>query len=202
MKFPLSLFVLTILFVIIGSIYRTPSSPGSPGSQGSPGTEIILSLAERYEENKDEDSFHEDVVDKCNICTEFSNPNVYVAKSKYKGRGVFASHHISMGEEIEVCPILLEKKNRIPHNNVVTDYVFSTGVEGEVALALGYCGLINHDDKYNARWIIDRETRKVTIVALTDISKGQEIFVSYGDKYWETRNLKKDEDTYEDDAMP
>jgi SET domain-containing protein len=126
------------------------------------------------------------------MCTSFTNDNVYVKKSKYKGRGVFASRKIYMGEEIEACPILLELKNRIPANNVLTDYVFSTGIEGEVAFAMGYCGLFNHDDNNNARWFINRDTRTVTIIALKDIKKDEEIFVSYGDKYWATRNIKKD----------
>lgn len=148
-------------------------------------------LVEEVQKN-DDNTFLEDRVERCDMCTEFSNTSVYVSKSKYKGRGVFAAKHIKANESIEVCPILLEKKTNIPLNNVMTDYVFSTGPDGEVAFSMGYCGLFNHDDNPNARWVINRDTRTVEIIALRNISKGEEMFVSYGEKYWNTRNIKKD----------
>jgi SET domain-containing protein len=142
--------------------------------------------------NKEDTTFLEDRVERCDMCTEFSNTSVYVSKSKYKGRGVFAAKHIKANESIELCPILLENKSNIPLNNVMTDYVFSTGPDGEVAFSMGYCGLFNHDDHPNARWVINRDKRTVEIIALRNISKGEEMFVSYGEKYWNTRNIKRD----------
>ena len=32
---------------------------------------------------------------------------------------------------------------------------------------------------------------KMEILAINDINKGEEIFVSYGDRYWDTRTLEK-----------
>jgi SET domain-containing protein len=177
------LFILIIILSIFGSLYSThePYAEKSKAPESCPAPAV-----------PNDDTFHDSTVTSCNMCTSFTNDNVYVKKSKYKGRGVYASRKIYMGEEIEACPILLELKDRIPANNVLTDYVFSTGIEGEVAFAMGYCGLFNHDDNNNARWFIDRDTRTVTIIALKDIKKDEEIFVSYGDKYWATRNIKKD----------
>lgn len=193
----IGLILLIVLFSIIGSIYKVPQQQFVIPKMESFEEEAVLTLASEDDvETEEEDgdtTFHDSKVKSCDMCTSFKNNSVYVGKSKYKGRGVFAARKIFTGEKVEVCPILLEMKDRIPQNNIMIDYVFSTGVDGEVALAMGYCGLFNHDDNHNARWVIDREKRTVTIIALRDIYADEEIYVSYGDKYWDTRGYKKDQ---------
>lgn len=153
---------------------------------------VTLTTEHFWEADSEHALFHENKIKACDMCTNFANSSVIVSKSKYKGRGVFANKDIQKGATIEICPILLELKHNIPENNVLTDYVFSTGVEGEVAFSMGYCGLFNHDDQPNAVWAIDRNRRTVEIKATRPIRKGEEIFVSYGEKYWNTRNIKRD----------
>lgn len=148
---------------------------------------------EPFRDDNEDILFHENKVRDCDTCTDFSNTNVVVGKSKYKGRGVFANKDMRTGDVIEVCPVLLELKENIPGNNVMTDYVFSTTVPGEVAFSMGYCGIFNHDDRPNAAWAVDRIKRTVKITATRPIRKGEELFVSYGEKYWNTRNITKDE---------
>jgi SET domain-containing protein len=51
--------------------------------------------------------------------------------------------------------------------------------------------MYNHSDNYNALWtVLSKDQMK--FYATKDIKKGEEIFTSYGDAYWKTRNeLKK-----------
>lgn len=119
---------------------------------------------------------------------EFSNNNVEVKKSCMGDRGAFATKDIRKGETVEICPVILEKRENIKNNTEVDNYVFSSGKKGEVALAFGYCSLFNHDDDYNVEWQVDPNSKKIVLRASKDIKKGDEMFISYGKKYWSARN--------------
>jgi hypothetical protein len=102
-----------------------------------------------------------------------------------KSNGVFANNRISKGDIIEVCPAILEKTKNVQNTDKLTDYHFQYGKDNSL-IALGYCSMYNHSDKPNANWqIVDDNTMRIT--ALENIGAGEEIFVSYGDKYWKTR---------------
>jgi len=128
---------------------------------------------------------------KCSTIETFSDTSEkYVqseAKLKYsyqiEGRGAFATRDYTAGEIIEVCPSILQKTDEA--HGKVRDYLFKYDEEYSM-IGFGYCSMYNHSDKENATWhIIDEE--KMKIVATKNISKGDEIFVSYGDDYWKTR---------------
>ena len=71
------------------------------------------------------------------------------------------------------------------------DYFFQYDDE-KSAVGLGYCSMYNHSDKPNASWyVLDESTLRIK--ARKDIEAGEEIFISYGDDYWDTRKelLKK-----------
>jgi hypothetical protein len=132
---------------------------------------------------------------------EFSNNNVEVKKSCMGDRGAFATKDIKKGEIVEVCPVILEKRENVKSNTEIDNYVFSSGREGEVAVAFGYCSLFNHDDEYNVEWQVDPQSQKVVLKATQDINKGDEMFISYGKNYWKSRDKevkschKKDKST-------
>lgn len=50
---------------------------------------------------------------------------------------------------------------------------------------LGYGSIYNHSNHNNAEWVWHDDT--LIISAIKHINKGDEIFVSYGDKYWNAR---------------
>ena len=105
---------------------------------------------------------------------------------KIKGRGVFALKDYKKGEVIEVCPCISDKKANF--SDKVKDYLF--GYDKETGLlAFGYCSLYNHSDDYNALWkVLSKE--KLKIFATKDIKEGDEIFISYGNPYWDSRKNK------------
>lgn len=125
-------------------------------------------------------------------CNNICNNKIYISKSKYEGRGVFTSRDIKKGEVVEVCPIILEKAELIPEGSTLKDYTFSSGSDQYVVIAFGYGSLYNHSDEYNVSWKVDKEAQTITFTAKNDISKGEELFVTYGPRYWSTRKIKKE----------
>ena len=122
----------------------------------------------------------------CDQC--FSNEKVRLGKSCLGDRGAFATRDIYAGEVIEVCPLVIEKRVNVPYKSAMDDYVFS--VDGSnVAVSFGYCSFFNHDNNNNVTWNLDAATKRMTMYALRDIKKDEEMFVSYGKNYWVSRGI-------------
>ena len=105
--------------------------------------------------------------------------------------GMFATEPIKKGEVIEICPILLEKTNLLKQGGIVKDYYFNMP-NGMGALPLGYGGMYNHSDNYNASTPMenfDTTKRTLTVTANRDISPGEEVTVNYGKNYWLSRGI-------------
>ena len=117
-----------------------------------------------------------------------TNSNIYIKKSDKGGklgRGVFASKDFNVGEIIELSPYIEDDMENF--KGVMRDYVFKK--DNKAIAVLGYVSLCNHMDEPNALWkIIDSN---FVIIARYIIKKDEEIFISYGTGYWETRNLEK-----------
>lgn len=100
-----------------------------------------------------------------------------------KDRGAFATKSYKKGEILEICPAILQKTDDV--QGKVRDYLFRYDEDNSL-IGFGYCSMYNHSDNPNANWhVINSE--KIKIKAARDIDVGDEIFVSYGDDYWSTR---------------
>ena len=107
-----------------------------------------------------------------------------VKKSKMHGYGVFANKTIKKGELIEECYVLICKGG----DKGLEDFYFDA--RGKNAIFTGFGSIYNHLDDPNADYTINMKKRLATIKADRKILKGEEIFVSYGDEWFETRNMK------------
>jgi len=114
------------------------------------------------------------------------NTKVFVAPSKVSSRGVFAKRDIKPGETIEVCPLIVGKDNG---SQILEDYKFWMP-RSKSAVALGYGSLYNHKDNPNASWKIRPRRKEMVVTADVPIPKNKEIFISYGDNWWSTRDSK------------
>ena len=115
--------------------------------------------------------------------SDYKVPNVRIQKSDIGGRGVFSNQNYSVGEIIEICPaITLNDKDSV--GNMV-DYVFGFNSK-ENLVGFGYCSMYNHQDDPNANWEVLNEN-KIQIKVVKPIQKGEEIFVSYGEDYFNHR---------------
>ena len=108
-----------------------------------------------------------------------------VKKSTIHGFGVFAEKDLRKGEKIEECCFVFSAVE----DDIVEDYLFEAGKR--FALLFGYGSLYNHSDDANCEYTFDLKRRVATFVAAEPIKKGQEIFVSYGDEWFATRDVKK-----------
>lgn len=115
---------------------------------------------------------------------------VFVQQSLIHGIGVFDYQDISLGEIIEICPLLklpIEEKD-----SLFADYRFWwTEDEKKMfyVIALGYGSFYNHSDTPNGYFISSKKTFTIDFIATKNIKKGDEILVDYGgSEYWSSRN--------------
>lgn len=110
---------------------------------------------------------------------------IYVKKSRIHGFGVYAGKKIRKGEKIEECYFLLSYRGG---DKKLEDYYFDA--KGKYAMLLGFGCIYNHAEEPNADYTINMKRRIFTFKAERTIQKDEEIFVSYGDKWFKSRNLK------------
>ena len=123
-----------------------------------------------------------------NIEDNYLQPNIELKHSaKINDRGVFANKDYKKDDIIEICPGILVGRNSF--DNRMNDYLFSYDEDNDM-VGFGYCSMYNDSDTPNASWSILSDNI-LKILAVDDIKKGDEIFVSYGDNYWKTRNIEK-----------
>lgn len=117
-------------------------------------------------------------------------PNIYVADSPGKGRGVFAAHPLRKGEVIEICPVIVlpQEERELLLKSKLYDYYFEWGEDQIlIAIALGYGSLYNHNYQPNAYYEADYERNTLTFICHNNIDADEEITVNY--------NCDADDDT-------
>lgn len=116
-----------------------------------------------------------------------SNIDIYLKLSelggKY-GRGVFTNRNFEPNDIIELAPYIEDINENF--KGVIRDYIFNKNKEQTIAIiAFGFGSMYNHSDEPNAHWEID--DKYVKIKCIKPIKKDEEVFISYGDQYWKTR---------------
>lgn len=109
-------------------------------------------------------------------------PGLFISRTDHAGRGVFTRQSLNEGDLIEICPVITIPKSQLPviHKTVLHDYYFLWGEQlDECAIALGLGSLYNHKQFPNANFILDLEHKTIDIVAIRDISAGEEITINY-----------------------
>ena len=106
------------------------------------------------------------------------------------GRGLFATKDYKVGDVIEHCPTLVFDNQDV--KNRVRDYIFDAkninGKSNQKIFPFGYCSLINHSkENKNCDWKIKDDNSILTMYAIKDIKKGEEILTNYGNNYWKSR---------------
>ena len=122
-----------------------------------------------------------------------NNNNSYTDKLTIKqslipnsGRGVFANKDFKQGEIIEVCPSITDYKKNF-ENSKIKDYTFKSKFKkDQEVIAFGMCSMYNHSNEYNVQH--NQDPDNMIYKAARDIKNGEELYVSYGDDYWNTRN--------------
>lgn len=115
--------------------------------------------------------------------------SLQVKESPVHGYGVYTLQTISAEEIIEECPVLIVANKLVELNNYW--FHWEPYSENQSGIALGYGSIYNHSVKPNAIAIPDFANNLLTIKALKKISPGEEIFIFYGKKWFESRKIKR-----------
>jgi hypothetical protein len=121
-----------------------------------------------------------------------ANSSIYLKQSdlggKY-GRGVFANKNYEPGDIIELAPYIEDSNDNFV--GVIRDYIFSKNGDRTISIvAFGFASMYNHADYPNVSWKINDSF--VIFTCIKPIKKDEELFISYGNQYWKTReNLEK-----------
>ena len=119
--------------------------------------------------------------------------HLYIDEVEGKGRGVHSYESFSIGDIIEVCPMLVLGKDDRPHieSTFLYNYFFEWGENSEyTAIALGYGSIYNHAAQANAQYEMDFKAKTLTIFCVRPIRAGEEITINYNgeidntDKVW------------------
>lgn len=103
--------------------------------------------------------------------------NDLIVSRNVKGRCILAGKSFSIGETIEMAPMLKFKNNDVDHWE---DDEYSFIVDDEHwGLGLGYVSLYNHSYDPNAKYDIDTEEDVISVIAVKDIKVGEEITFNY-----------------------
>lgn len=102
-----------------------------------------------------------------------------------RGRGMIATRDIEAGELVETCPLLVGED----FGARLDDFTFQV-TDKKSALALGHCSLYNHSDDPNVDYEVDVHSNLMFMRATKAVRKGEELFVTYGESWWTSRDLK------------
>jgi SET domain-containing protein len=116
------------------------------------------------------------------------NNNNYIGKSKIGGRGVFAGRSYKKNEIVEISPCVKDKLSAYD-DGILKDYIFGYKDDYHV-LSLGYGSMYSHNDNPNLSYTINEDNDGVymTFTATRNINKDDELFISYGQKWWDSRD--------------
>lgn len=124
-----------------------------------------------------------------------SDPSTMVAASPLGGVGVFARRDLHAGELLEVAPLLpMWDAESVDIDSVVSDYVMTSPWSADQGLLsfmpLGAGVIYNHAEYQNVEYVYYEATPFLQRWSALDfIARGKELFNSYGDEYWESRDM-------------
>jgi len=123
----------------------------------------------------------------------YVHPSIFVMPCEY-GFGVFTEAFIPSGTVIEECHWIKYRRDDVS-SPIINDYVYEVAEEpadngkkiSYNALVLGFGSIYNHSFDNNAQYLYDEAKNVFVYQSVRDIEPGEQIFISYGNKWWDTR---------------
>lgn len=109
---------------------------------------------------------------------------IFIKKSSLHGYGVFAGKTFRKGEIIEESYIITSRGG----DKKLEDYYFD--VNGKYGIFTGFGIIYNHSEDPNVDYFINAKRKLVVFKATRTIRKDEELFISYGDKWFSSRGKK------------
>ncbi|HEY4062834.1 MAG TPA: SET domain-containing protein [Puia sp.] len=109
-------------------------------------------------------------------------PNLFIAPTGQKGRGVFTSENIDRDTVIEISPVIVmsREERKLLDQTLLHDYIFEWGHDPKgCCMALGYVPIYNHSYRSNCEYEMDYAGQLITVRTVRFIKAGEEIFINY-----------------------
>lgn len=116
------------------------------------------------------------------MAINFISEDIYVAKSRNKGRGVFTRSFLKPNMVIEIAPVIVmsAKDRAFIDQTLLHDYIFEWGEKKqECCMALGYIPLYNHSYRSNCEYEMNFRKQIITIKTVIAIEAGEELYINY-----------------------
>ena len=118
-------------------------------------------------------------------------PQLVVAVTGQKGRGVFTRKAIKAATIVETAPVIVMSSadRLLLDKTLLHDYIFEWQPEGAdmCCMALGNIPLYNHSYQSNCEYYMEYSNETMYVQAVRDIEAGEELTINYnGD--WNNEN--------------
>lgn len=110
--------------------------------------------------------------------------NIEVRPSPIHGFGVFATSAMPANTLLEECYVL-----NVPYDTtLLRSYLFKLN-DKTCVVPLGCGAIYNHASEPNASYVLDAARQVMCVTSKRALAKGEEIFISYGEKWFSSRQL-------------
>src|SRR5882757_3169904 len=102
-------------------------------------------------------------------------PNLVIASTGEKGRGVFTIADIQRGTVIEISPVIVisGEDRKLLDLTLLHDYIFEWGHDGKsCCMALGYIPMYNHSYRSNCEYEMDYDEALISVKTMRYIKAG------------------------------
>ncbi len=123
---------------------------------------------------------------------QYLHPDIIVAKTKNKGRGILANKNIAANTVLEIAPVIvmLRTDRKLLDQTRLHDYIFEWGDnKKQCCMALGYVALYNHAYQSNCEYEMNFKRQLITITTVKDVKAGEELCINYNGDWNSNKKL-------------
>jgi SET domain-containing protein len=113
-------------------------------------------------------------------------PNLLIAATPQKGRGVFTSEDIDPDTIIEIAPVIVMSREdrKLLDQTLLHDYIFEWGHDRKsCCMALGYIPIYNHSYHSNCEYEMDYDGQLISVKTVRFIKAAEELLINYNGKW-------------------
>lgn len=112
-----------------------------------------------------------------------AKPQIFIADTPGKGRGIFTKRTIKAETVIETAPVIVMTNDERLHidQTILHNYIFEWQPDGQqlCCMALGLIPMYNHAYISNCEYYMDYDNNEIFIQAVRDIAPGEELTINY-----------------------
>jgi|SRR5690606_37508379 len=117
------------------------------------------------------------------------HPDIYIAQSFEKGRGVFAKAAIPADSILEIAPVILLSaidRKKIDQT-ILYNYIFEWPAleERGACMALGWVPIFNHASPSNCEYCMHWDEQTIEVKTVKNIQAGEELFINYNGDWFD-----------------